>query len=107
MGLDSGQRLGTVVFALGGLIIAVNLRMACRPVEVVPRSAPWFGGFIIAAVVALAPQVFGSRSRPFGATPSGVTDPVLGKDLSFYLLALPLYEDAPTGARKRAPRGDP
>ena len=28
-----------------------------------------------------------------GAAPSGVSDPVFGKDLSFYLLALPLYEE--------------
>jgi hypothetical protein len=28
-----------------------------------------------------------------GATPSGVTDPVFGKNLSFYLLGLPFYEE--------------
>jgi uncharacterized membrane protein (UPF0182 family) len=29
----------------------------------------------------------------FGATATGITDPVFGKDLSFYLLELPLYQD--------------
>ncbi len=83
------------VFVLGGLFLAVNLRMACRPVEVVPRSAPWFGGFIIAAVVAFGATSLWIPLLGFlGAVPSGVTDPVLGKDLSFYLLALPLYQDA-------------
>jgi uncharacterized membrane protein (UPF0182 family) len=31
--------------------------------------------------------------RFLGATPAGVADPVFGRDLSFYLLALPLYDD--------------
>src|ERR1019366_10684820 len=31
--------------------------------------------------------------RFLGATSSGVVDPLFGRDLSFYLLALPLYDD--------------
>ncbi len=31
--------------------------------------------------------------RFLGATSAGVTDPVFDKDLSFYLLVLPLYDD--------------
>lgn len=31
--------------------------------------------------------------RFLGAAPAGVVDPVFGRDLSFYLLALPLYDD--------------
>src|ERR1700690_1126188 len=42
----------TTVFVVGGLFIAFNLRAVSRPVAIVPRSAPWFGGFIISAMVA-------------------------------------------------------
>jgi Uncharacterised protein family (UPF0182) len=31
--------------------------------------------------------------RFLGATPAGMVDPVFGRDLSFYSLALPLYDD--------------
>ncbi len=81
------------VFGFGGLFIAVNLRVVCRPVPIVPPSAPWFAGFIVAAVVAFETTSLWTPLLAFlGATPSGVNDPVFGKDLSFYLLALPLYE---------------
>jgi len=83
------------VFGFGGLFIALNLRAACRPVAIVPRSAPWFGGFVISAVVAFGATALWTPLIGFlGATPSGVADPVFGKDLSFYLLGLPLYEEA-------------
>lgn len=81
------------VLVLGGLFIALNLRMVCRPAAIVPRSAPWFGGFMISAVIALGATGRWTLLMAFlGASPSGITDPVFGKDLSFYLLALPLYE---------------
>jgi uncharacterized protein len=84
----------TAVFVFGGLFIAFNLRVACRPVAIVPRSAPWFGGFIISAMVAFGATSLWTPLMAFlGAAPSGVTDPIFGKDLSFYLLALPLYEE--------------
>ena len=83
------------VFVFGGLFITFNLRAACRPVAIVPRSAPWFGGFIISAMVAFGATALWTPLMGFlGATPSGMTDPVFGKDLSFYLLGLPLYEEA-------------
>src|SRR5579862_2811349 len=83
------------VFGFGGLFIALNLRAACRPVAIVPRSAPWFGGFAISAVVAFGATTMWTPLMGFlGATQSGVSDPVFGQDLSFYLLALPLYEEA-------------
>jgi uncharacterized membrane protein (UPF0182 family) len=82
------------VFVLGGLFIAFNLRSGCRPVAILPRSAPWFGGFIISALVAFgATSLWTPLLAYLGASPSGVSDPVFGKDLSFYLLALPLYEE--------------
>jgi uncharacterized membrane protein (UPF0182 family) len=83
------------VFVFGGLFIAFNLKVVCRPVAIVPRSAPWFGGFIISAVVAFGATNLWTPLMAFlGAAPSGLTDPILGKDLSFYLLSLPLYEEA-------------
>ena len=82
-----------VVLVFGGLFIAFNLRLACRPVAVVPRSAPWVVGFLIAAVIALGATSLWTPLMAFlGATSSGVTEPVFDRDLSFYLLALPLYE---------------
>jgi uncharacterized membrane protein (UPF0182 family) len=81
------------VLVFGGLFIAFNLRVSCRPVAIVPRSAPWFAGFIISAVVGFgATDLWTPLTAFLGAAPSGVTDPVFGRDLSFYLLALPLYE---------------
>ncbi len=81
------------VFVFGGLFIAFNLRVVCRPVAIVPRSAPWFGGFIISAVIAFGATSLWIPLMAFlGAAPSGTTDPIFGKHLSFYLLALPLYE---------------
>jgi uncharacterized protein len=82
------------VFVFGGLFIALNLRVVCRPVAIVPRSAPWFGGFVISAVIAFgATSLWTPLTAFLGAAPSGVTDPIFGKDLSFYLLSLPLYEE--------------
>jgi uncharacterized membrane protein (UPF0182 family) len=82
-----------VVLVFGGLFIAFNLRLVCRPVAIVPRSAPWVVGFVIAAVIALGATSLWTPLMAFlGATSSGVTEPVFDWDLSFYLLALPLYE---------------
>ncbi len=81
------------ILVFGGLFIGFNLRAACKPVAVIPRSAPWFAGFVLSAVVASGATGLWTPLTAFlGATPSGVTDGVFGKDLSFYLLALPLYE---------------
>jgi uncharacterized membrane protein (UPF0182 family) len=81
------------ILVLGGLFIGFNLWAACRPVAVIPRSAPWSAGFILSAVVAFGATGLWTPLTAFlGAAPSGMTDEVFGKDLSFYLLALPLYE---------------
>jgi hypothetical protein len=83
----------SAVFAIGGLFIGLNLRLASRSAVVLPPSAPWFAGFIISALVALGSIDLWMRLTAFlGAAPSGVIDPVFARDLSFYLLALPLYE---------------
>jgi uncharacterized membrane protein (UPF0182 family) len=81
------------ILVAGGFFIGLNLSLAARPVAGMPRSAPWIAGFILGALLAgniddLWPLLTGF----LGATASGVTDPVFGKDISFYLLVLPLYE---------------
>ena len=82
-----------VIFVFGGLFIGFSLRLASRSVAAVPPSAPWFAGFIISALIALGSIDLWTPLTAFlGATPSGLTDPVFARDLSFYLLALPLYE---------------
>ena len=81
------------VFVFGGLFIAFNLWVVCRRVPIVPSSAPWIVGCILSGVVAFGATNLWTPLMAFlGAAPSGITDPVFGKDLSFYLLALPLYE---------------
>ena len=82
-----------VVSLLIGLFVGVNLRVLSRP-YVVPTSAPWVVGFVVAALVGfLATPLWIPLMRFLGATPTGVVDPVFGRDPSFYLLALPLYDD--------------
>jgi uncharacterized membrane protein (UPF0182 family) len=83
-----------VILLLVGLFVGGNLRALCRPLPVVPRSAPWIVGFAIAGLVGfLAMPLWIPLMRFLGATAAGVTDPVFSRDLSFYLLALPLYDD--------------
>src|SRR5580658_6972598 len=84
------------VLVFGGLFVALNLRLASRHISTaVPPSAPWIAGFVIAALVASGAAGLWTPLTAFlGATPSGVIDPVFGKDLSFYLLELPFYESA-------------
>src|SRR5208337_2437502 len=83
-----------VVTLLVGMFIGANLRVLCRPYAVVPASAPWIVGFVLAAMIGfLATPLWVPLMRFLGATPAGVVDPVFGRDLSFYLLALPLYDD--------------
>jgi hypothetical protein len=77
-----------------GLFVGVNLWLLCRLIPIVPRSAPWIVGFAIAGLVGfLATSLWIPLMRFLGATTADVADPVFGKDLSFYLLALPFYDD--------------
>ena len=83
-----------VVLLSVGLFVGANLRALCRSYAVVPASAPWFIGFGFAALVGFfATPLWIPLMRFLGAASAGVVDPVFGKDLSFYLLALPLYDD--------------
>jgi uncharacterized membrane protein (UPF0182 family) len=81
------------ILIVGGLFIGLNLSLATRPVAGMPRSAPWLVGFVLSAIVASNTDGLWPLLTAFlGATASGVTEPVFGKDISFYLLKLPLYE---------------
>jgi hypothetical protein len=83
-----------VVLLSVGLFVGANLRALCRSYAVVPPSAPWIIGFGFAALVGFfTTPLWIPLMRFLGATSAGVADPVFGRDLSFYLLALPLYDD--------------
>jgi uncharacterized protein len=93
--LALGLRFGIFVTVLGsvGIFVGYNLRALCRPLPVVPRSAPWFAAFIFSAVVAFGATTLWVPLLGFlGAAATGTSDPVFGKDVSFYLLALPWYD---------------
>jgi uncharacterized membrane protein (UPF0182 family) len=82
------------ILLLVGVFLSVNLRLLCRPLPVVPRSAPWIISFTIAGLAGfVATRLWIPLMRFFGAAPTGTVDPVFTKDFSFYLLALPLYDD--------------
>ena len=92
LGLRSGIFV-TVLFSVG-IFVGYNLRALCRPLPAVPKSAPWFAAFIFSAVVAFSATTLWMPLLGFlGATATGTSDPVFGKDVSFYLLALPWYDD--------------
>ena len=81
------------VLVLGGPFVAINWRIAARRLPSLPPSAPLVAGLVVAALVASSSTSLWMPLTGFlGATPSGVTDPVFGQDLSFYLLRLPVYE---------------
>jgi uncharacterized membrane protein (UPF0182 family) len=91
LGLRSGI-LFTVLVSVG-IFVGYYLRALCRPLPAVPKSAPWFAAVIFAALLGFAAMSLWVPLLGFlGATSTGATDPVFGKDLSFYLLALPLYD---------------
>jgi uncharacterized protein len=94
--LALGIRAGifvTVLFSVG-IFVGYHLRTLCRPLPMVPKSAPWFAAFIVAAVVAVSATTLWVPLLGFlGATATGISDPVFGKDISFYLLTLPWYDD--------------
>ena len=81
------------ILLLVGVFLSANLRLLCRSLPVVPRSAPWIISFTIAGLAGfVATRLWIPLMRFFGAAPTSTVDPVFTKDLSFYLLALPLYD---------------
>ena len=92
LGLSAG--IFVTVLCSVGIFVGYNLRVLCRPLPAVPKSAPWFAAFIFAAVVAFSAATLWVPLLGFlGATATGASDPVFGRDISFYLLALPWYDD--------------
>jgi uncharacterized protein len=91
IGLRSGIFFTLLVSV--GAFVGFNLRALCRPLPAVPRSAPWFAAFIFAALVGFGATILWIPLLGFlGANPTGTSDPVFGKDISFYLLVLPWYD---------------
>jgi uncharacterized membrane protein (UPF0182 family) len=81
------------ILVSAGVFLGYNLHALCRPLPPIPKSAPWLGAFTFAALLGYsAAALWVPLLGYLGATPSGTTDPVFGKDLSFYLLALPWYD---------------
>jgi len=94
--LSIEYRVGIFLFTLlvVGLFLAVNLRLLCRPFLFVPKSAPWIISFAIASLIGyLATPLWVPLLRFVGITAAGAADPIFGKDISFYLLSLPFYDD--------------
>jgi uncharacterized membrane protein (UPF0182 family) len=93
--LALGLRLGiffTILVSVG-IFLGFNLRALCRPLPAVPRSAPWFAAFIFAALVGFGATTLWIPLLGFlAASATGTSDPVFGKDISFYLLVLPWYD---------------
>ncbi|MFI5033577.1 MAG: UPF0182 family protein, partial [Reyranellales bacterium] len=90
-----GIRLGifVAIVIVVGLFASFNFRALAHTVPGLPRSAPWVLGFLFGAVVGWGATSLWQPVVAFlGGTPSGTTDPVFDKDLSFFLLALPLYD---------------
>ena len=94
--LALGLRAGIFVtaFLSIGIFVGCNLRSLCRPLPVVPNSAPWALALIVAGIMALGATTLWLPLLGFlGATATGTSDPVFANDISFYLLALPWYDD--------------
>jgi uncharacterized protein len=91
LGLRTGIFLTLLVSV--GVFVGYNLRVLWRRLPAVPHSAPWFAGFILAALVGLGATILWIPLLGFlGETATGTSDPVFGKDISFYLLVLPWYD---------------
>jgi uncharacterized protein len=93
--LALGLRLAIffTLLILIGAFMGYNVRVLCRPLPMVPLTAPWFAAFVLAALVGFGATTLWVPLLGFlGATGTGAVDPVFGKDISFYLLALPWYD---------------
>jgi hypothetical protein len=81
LGLQSA--IFAAVLVLGGPFVAINWRLAARRLASVPPSAPLIAGLAVAALIASSSTSLWMPLAGFlGATPSGVTHPVFGLDLS-------------------------
>jgi uncharacterized membrane protein (UPF0182 family) len=86
------------VLMLAGWFVGSNVRALCRPVWPFGGATLWIIPLVFSILLAmLATSLWIPLMAYFGATATGITDPVFGKDLSFYLLELPLYQDVTAG----------
>src|SRR5262249_1644587 len=81
------------VFLIAGWFVAANLRVLLRPVWPFNATALWIAALLASIVIAaVATSLWIPLMGYMGARATGVVDPVFGRDLSFYLLELPLYQ---------------
>src|SRR5579862_4575542 len=87
------------VAILVGWFVGSNLRVMCRSVWPFAPALLWLIALVFAIVLAsISMSLWIPLMAYLGASATGITDPVFGKDLSFYLLQLPLYQDLVGGA---------
>jgi uncharacterized membrane protein (UPF0182 family) len=83
-----------VVAIAVGWFVGANLSVMCRSVWPFAPALLWVVALVFAIVLArFAVSLWIPLLAYLGATDTGITDPVFGRDLSFYLLQLPLYQD--------------
>ena len=81
------------VFLIAGWFVAANLRVLLHPVWPFNATALWIAALLASIVMAtIATSLWIPLMGYMGARATGVVDPVFGRDLSFYLLELPLYQ---------------
>jgi uncharacterized membrane protein (UPF0182 family) len=86
------------VFLVGSWFVGTNLRALCRSLPPFNIVMPWLAAALYsAALAAVATSLWIPLMGYFGVAASGTSDPVFGRDLSFYLLELPLYQDVTSG----------
>jgi uncharacterized membrane protein (UPF0182 family) len=82
------------VLILAGWFVVSNLRVLCLSAWPSSVATFWLVGLGFSSVLAmLATSLWIRLVGYFGASATGITDPVFDKDISFYLLELPLYQD--------------
>ena len=81
------------VFLIAGWFVAASLRVLLRPVWPFNATTLWIAALLASIVIAaVATSLWIPLMGYMGARATGVVDPVFGRDLSFYLLELPLYQ---------------
>jgi uncharacterized membrane protein (UPF0182 family) len=86
------------VFLIAGWFVAANLPVLLRPVWPFNATTLWIAALLASIVIAaVATSLWIPLMGYMGARETGVTDPVFGRDLSFYLLELPLYQSVTDG----------
>jgi uncharacterized protein len=86
------------VFLFAGWFVGANLSVLCRAFFPLNALASWIVALAFSTILAAnATSLWIPLMGYLGATATGTTDAVFGKDLSFYLLKLPLYQDVTSG----------